>query len=59
MVSMLTHAFGITLADMKFRKAKTILIPWKETMQNYVIISLVWLANLAVFRVALKLSGPL
>jgi hypothetical protein len=55
MALMPIHAFGITLADMKFLKAKTILILWKGIMQNYVIISLVWLASRAAFRVVWKL----
>lgn len=58
MASMPIHAFGITLADMKFLKVKTIPILWKETIQNCVIILLVWLVSLAVFPVVLKLSSP-
>jgi hypothetical protein len=44
-----THGFGITLADMKFRKARRILIPSKPIMPNSVTTLPASLANLVVF----------
>ena len=58
MVSMPIHVFGITLAEMKFLRVKTIPILWKETMPNCVMILLVSFVSLAVFHVVLKLSSP-
>ena len=43
-----TSGFGITLADMKSPKASPIPIQSKQTMQNYDIIWLAWLASPAV-----------
>jgi hypothetical protein len=50
-----TNGFGITLADMKFQRARQILILSKPITPNPVIIWLAWLANHVVFLGALTL----
>src|SRR3990172_9567149 len=47
---------GITLADMKFRKASPTPIRSRRIMQNYDIIWLVWIVSRVVSRVARMLS---
>jgi len=57
MALMRNNGSGITLADMKLQKGSRTPLPWKRTMQNYVITWHAWLANPVAFLVVLMRSN--